>query len=813
MATVAQLKAIIGADTGGFDRGIQHAQAGMERFAKSVTGIGAGLSAVLTVPIVAFGAAAVRSATEMDSLTRGLRAVAGSAGEADKQLSRLREIAKLPGLGRVEAIRASISLQAAGISAKRAERSLLAFGNALATVGKGKADLDGVTLALTQIASKGKISAEEINQLSERVPQIRKAMQAAFGTADTEVLQKAKLSATEFIDGITRELLKLPRVTGGAQNAFENLSDTVNDALSTIGKNVLPTVTSLAERLADTLTDLTGKFSALTPQTRQAILVFAAFAAAIGPVLIGVGALTAAVGALGGPISILIVGVGALAAAWASNWGNIQQVTFAAWSTIVGAFQRGSAIVSELWDALTKLLTGKWSEAMGRITGAMGKLGSFATDTGREFVGNLIGEMAKWQVAQQRQFDKVQKGATDAGEGIGRALEIPAKKKLDPVAQELKQFAEAMASAQRALAAARAGEGEDVQALAAQYRFIGKERLRDLANVQMQTKGINDAREAQKRALEAVDKELDQSRIRFFEANAAGTVAAEAWRLFGEAVLKAHPGVKRFNEIMKLLSADQREAAQSVFDLKRSLEMETELNAASDRVRDLRNELKTLTTSSRETKVAIELFPATFKAGTAAGQTFQEVVQGLNADQQALIQRTKGLQDAIAAAQAHKAALADLAQSFQGVFEQAFANLDKGFAGFFQSVIQGVEQLIQQIAARFLAAQITKLLFSLVPGGGDFLSGLIEGGNLKGKAMGGPVGAGQPFVVGEKGPELFVPRQAGRIEPAAGGMRPIVVNMTVVTPDANSFRRSESQVSQSAAMALRRAASRAGEGF
>ena len=33
---------------------------------------------------------------------------------------------------------------------------------------------------------------------------------------------------------------------------------------------------------------------------------------------------------------------------------------------------------------------------------------------------------------------------------------------------------------------------------------------------------------------------------------------------------------------------------------------------------------------------------------------------------------------------------------------------------------------------------------------------------------GGPVGAGQPYIVGERGPELFVPQQSGRIEPNSG---------------------------------------------
>ena len=34
---------------------------------------------------------------------------------------------------------------------------------------------------------------------------------------------------------------------------------------------------------------------------------------------------------------------------------------------------------------------------------------------------------------------------------------------------------------------------------------------------------------------------------------------------------------------------------------------------------------------------------------------------------------------------------------------------------------------------------------------------------------GGPVGAGKPYIVGERGPELFVPNQSGRIEPNSGG--------------------------------------------
>lgn len=40
---------------------------------------------------------------------------------------------------------------------------------------------------------------------------------------------------------------------------------------------------------------------------------------------------------------------------------------------------------------------------------------------------------------------------------------------------------------------------------------------------------------------------------------------------------------------------------------------------------------------------------------------------------------------------------------------------------------------------------------------------------LPGRATGGPVSPGRAFVVGERGPELFVPTSSGIVHPAAGG--------------------------------------------
>lgn len=264
----------------------------------SVRSFGTSWSIYVTAPLTTFLVTAGTAAVRMDSLKRGLTAVSGSTQEMEKQLVSLREVAKLPGLGFQQAIEGSISLQAAGMSANMAERSLMAFGNALATVGKGKADLSGVNLALTQIISKGKVMAQEINQLSERVPQIRKVMQAAFGTANTEEIGKLGLSSTEFIERIVEQLEKLPKVTGGAQNSVENLSDAAFIAFSKMGTSVLRVVMPAILFLTEKVEKLADWFDKLSPGTQNVIVVMVGLLAVIGPVAVIAGQLTIAVGGL-----------------------------------------------------------------------------------------------------------------------------------------------------------------------------------------------------------------------------------------------------------------------------------------------------------------------------------------------------------------------------------------------------------------------------------------------------------------------------------------------------------------------------------
>ncbi|MFA5120010.1 hypothetical protein [Zavarzinia sp.] len=91
-------------------------------------------------------------------------------------------------------------------------------------------------------------------------------------------------------------------------------------------------------------------------------------------------------------------------------------------------------------------------------------------------------------------------------------------------------------------------------------------------------------------------------------------------------------------------------------------------------------------------------------------------------------------------------------------------------------------------------------------GGGSTASGL---GNLLGslfggfRAGGGPVSPDRAYVVGENGPELFVPDGAGAVQAgAATGDATPRITVNISTPDIASFRQSQGQVAAAMVRAL-----------
>jgi len=115
---------------------------------------------------------------------------------------------------------------------------------------------------------------------------------------------------------------------------------------------------------------------------------------------------------------------------------------------------------------------------------------------------------------------------------------------------------------------------------------------------------------------------------------------------------------------------------------------------------------------------------------------------------------------------------------------------------------------LNEVAAAALKAGIG----GAIGGGSGGLTGIATGllgslFGLPGRATGGPVSPDMPYLVGERGPELFVPTSAGAIAPAGGGggARDVRVSIAVAAPNGDGPRalaRSSRQVARAVSRAL-----------
>ena len=86
-------------------------------------------------------------------------------------------------------------------------------------------------------------------------------------------------------------------------------------------------------------------------------------------------------------------------------------------------------------------------------------------------------------------------------------------------------------------------------------------------------------------------------------------------------------------------------------------------------------------------------------------------------------------------------------------------------------------------AATFTAETRAPTVAVSAPSGTSFLGGGMVNVNVPARAKGGPVIGGKPFLVGEKGPELFVPGSNGSIIPNGAGGNSYTINVSAGVGD------------------------------
>lgn len=148
-------------------------------------------------------------------------------------------------------------------------------------------------------------------------------------------------------------------------------------------------------------------------------------------------------------------------------------------------------------------------------------------------------------------------------------------------------------------------------------------------------------------------------------------------------------------------------------------------------------------------------------------------------------------------------------------FTRAGTTLEKGLASAIRTGGLGFDDLkrLAFSALEDIAGQAARTLPGISGGSGTGTGGtpdlaglVISALGLPGRATGGNVSPGRGYVVGERGPEVFVPTAAGRIETgAAQPSRDVRVTINVASPRASDTPRALQRSSRQVASAVRRA--------
>ena len=203
---------------------------------------------------------------------------------------------------------------------------------------------------------------------------------------------------------------------------------------------------------------------------------------------------------------------------------------------------------------------------------------------------------------------------------------------------------------------------------------------------------------------------------------------------------------------------------------------------------------------------------------------------GLNREEQAVLREKAGIEERIAQFAANGYSEERLTQ-IRTIIEETYrfnraneeslrvaeemrAVWDDAFGGFFDNLLRGkleFSNFIDHLGGELLRLQLQKNLVdplsnalsnfagSLFSGGGDLYGPAETGGGpaAPARALGGPVSRGNPYMVGERGPELFVPGSNGRIiannKMGGGNVMNVTVNNAVEEASVNVYQDDQGQ--------------------
>ena len=764
---------------------------------------------------------------EVESQARSLAILAGSAQKAGQIIQELQQLGAVTPFTSTELIDSAKRLQAFGVEADKVVETTRRLADASGATG---AELSGLVTAYGQVQAKGRLQGEELLQFQERGIALQEELRKMYGMTGEE-FQKALSKGQVSAKAVEVALQNLTNTGGKYANGAIAQSDTLQGKLSTLQDGI----DALARRIGQVLTP------ALKAIFNQAIAVVDAINAALAAGRGGGFTRSVAgarqflnIGATSQAVDNIAKGISQVSSQ--KNKSGIQQN--------LQALQQYQRLLQSIGandpnaDRAVQL-QGQILTKINQNLAAQKQLQSNAKQTDKLFTPPLLGGGGGGGG-----------GGRAAGGGASRAAE-EAERLAEQIRQQVNAAESLKIQQQGSLAILRSSN--EFEKAFVEFGVKRTEIQRRYSELILASKSD----EERKLLTEARALEFKQSSFELQRQIAELTKQATAPLDDIVSKLKDQVAFEReYGELIK--NGTNPELAKQIIEINRAYEA-----SAAALVPALAAAQAAVTKAEAEGASATEI-----QKYRAELERIQEIQSGLPAartgaiatattlaapktDQQNITEKIATLKDEIADLTSISNIAITSAEGIGNAFAQSFQGLISGamtakeaLGSFFKSVAD----MFLEMAAQIIAKQITMIILQTIlkalgggafgGGGGGGLSSGFDAGSasalptdsagwsqsfatrMPGRAAGGPVTSQQPYMVGERGPELFVPGTSGGIVSngdlrnamnggSSGGGAP-VLNMSFQSTSINGVEYVSREQLEQAMAETRRASTRDG---
>gem|GEM_PF-2173226 len=780
----------------------QQAQSAFEQLKRAAAGLA----------LIQIGRQAIQAAASFNDLQLRLRLLTAQYGETTRVQRFATESARRFGLSNREAAEGVTNIYARlrplGVSLKDIQTTFTGFNTVARLSGTNAVEASAAFTQLAQALGSGRLQGDEFRSISEQVPGILVAISQETGVAAgslKEYAAEGKLTSEVVIAALrrieTEGAGKIAQIIQqGDVQKFKDFQNAIDDLQIAIGNELLPVISPLVKDV----TSLVRAIVALPEPVKNAAVQLIRFGVQLLLVKKGIEA-------------IILLRTG-----FVSAMGAMATTTVA-----TGAAATTSASAYALYARNTQTLAAAAAGATPKLTAMRGVLSSIAA-LGVITVGvNIIINGLQETIAANQELKKLRGrkaagGAAATFAGATKETVVGAQEQARKTIKAIKKEREKLnAPSSRVLQQLNiggvlspfgvpsiVGASERRQVLSAREREAQATLGLSLGGRKSETSvsgggfgGGLDSGDGSKRARGGGDAARAADAAARIQAEVQGlqrqTALTQQLSFIQEQIANAEADkdqltVIRLQNEEKLLQLQYRLAEQlaGAETTQQRIAFQSLAQAEANQIRlgtaiALSAEEEKSAEANREKLQSLldeqELITAKINGNEAEVLLKQQIrdimkdTKGLSEDEVgALVRGNEALKNRLKTAEEMKQIYADIGTSIK---EGVVASIQGAIDGT-QSLQDVATNLLQKIANQLLDIAVNLALFGVKSGTGT-------GGGLLGflfRANGGPVNNGSPYIVGERGPELFVPNSSGTIIPnnklgGGGGDVSVTVNV------------------------------------